>query len=165
MIAVTCLPVLPGPACIARSAALALVLLLAGCRGSQAGPGGACLPPEGTPAFRERGPEAQPGDSSSTDAGTVLAYVRHGVAGGEPLSGAIVALYPEGTAGDDVQLADGARTDVIGLAMIERVPARRYRVEIRRIGYFPVTGMVQVRPGYVHIIDAALAMNRCRRGR
>ena len=93
--------------------------------------------------------------------GTLLAYVRHGVPGGALLEGAEVILYRDDAIGEGVGGRGSATSDRIGLAMIDSVRPRRYRVDVRRIGYVLTSGMVEVRAGQAHIIDVDLARNLC----
>jgi hypothetical protein len=141
--------------------ALASMMLLASCQRSQRAAGAGCPPPEGAPSFQERAPERLSGGAVRTSDGALLIYLRHGIQGGAPLEGANVALHRGDAVGSGVGLIDLVETDVIGLAMIDSVRPRDYRIDIRRIGYFPVSGRVNVRPGHVHIIDAALVRNTC----
>jgi hypothetical protein len=121
-----------------------------------------CPPPDGTSSFSERAPELPTTrDAAGGRDGTVVVYLREAGTSGAPLAGANVVLHRGDAVGAGVGIIELTETDDIGLAMIDSVRPRDYRIDIRRIGYFPVSGRVEVRPGHVHIIDAALAKGVC----
>ena len=147
-----------GPASIV---AVLIIVALGGCARPGNVAAGGCPPPEGTPSFHERTVEPLRQDARRADYGTLLVYVRRGGDRGALLEGAEVILHRADAQGEGVGIRGSATTDRIGLAMIDSVRPRRYRLDVRRIGYVLATGTVEIGAGRAHVIDVALARNLC----
>ena len=92
--------------------------------------------------------------------GALVVRVRHGVPELPPIDRVSAGLYPDTTLRSTFRTTSdavsSAVTDELGWTVIDSIPAGRYGLMVRRLGYDAIRKPVTVRAGFADTLDATM---------